>query len=219
MTTEKTKTAAKVLPAASVVETAKEQFAKATETHFKAADEAAALGKSNVEAVMQAGSIFFHGFEELTGLDAVVITHQHSDHVDVERLPVLLEANDGAQLLVEPETCADLRAAGIDATAFHPGNEVTAAGVPLRAIGGQHAVIHPDIPRVGNVGVLVGTAISGSLQPSNTQIEVSGVYLQACSRYYKPASSRNSLASDHLLIENARSMCGEVFFFVLFSAL
>lgn len=66
MTTEKTKTAAKVLPAASVVETAKEQFAKATETHFKAADEAAALGKSNVEAVMQAGSIFFHGFEELT---------------------------------------------------------------------------------------------------------------------------------------------------------
>jgi len=66
MTTEKTKTAAKVLPAPSVVEAAKEQFAKATETQFKAADEAAAFGKSNIEAVIQAGSIFFHGFEELT---------------------------------------------------------------------------------------------------------------------------------------------------------
>jgi L-ascorbate metabolism protein UlaG (beta-lactamase superfamily) len=104
--------------------------------------------------------VFSHGFEELTDLDAIVITHQHTDHVDVERLPVLLEANDGAQLLVEPETCADLRAAGIEATAFHTGDEADVAGVPLRAIGSQHAVIHPDIPRVGNVGVLVGTSIS-----------------------------------------------------------
>ena len=104
--------------------------------------------------------VFSHGFEELADLDAIVITHQHTDHVDVERLPVLLEANDGAQLLVEPETCADLRAAGIEARAFHPGDEADVAGVPLRAIGGQHAVIHPDVPRVGNVGVLIGTAVS-----------------------------------------------------------
>jgi L-ascorbate metabolism protein UlaG (beta-lactamase superfamily) len=104
--------------------------------------------------------VFSHGFEQLTGLDAIVVTHQHTDHVDVERLPVLLEANDGAQLLVEPEACADLRAAGIEATAFHPGDEATAGGVALRAIGGQHAVIHPDIPRVGNVGVLVGTPVA-----------------------------------------------------------
>lgn len=103
--------------------------------------------------------VFSKGFEELTGLDAIVITHQHTDHVDVERLPVLLEANDGAQLLVEAETCADLRAAGIQATPLHAGGEVDVAGVPLRAIGGQHAVIHPDIPRVGNVGVLLGTPV------------------------------------------------------------
>jgi L-ascorbate metabolism protein UlaG (beta-lactamase superfamily) len=104
--------------------------------------------------------VFSHGFEELTDLDAVVVTHQHADHVDVERLPLLLEANDGARLLVEPEACADLRAAGIDATPFHAGDEVDVAGVPVRAIGGQHAVIHPDIPRVGNVGVLVGTPVA-----------------------------------------------------------
>ena len=33
--------------------------------------------------------VFSHGFEELSDLDAIVITHQHTDHVDVERLPVL----------------------------------------------------------------------------------------------------------------------------------
>jgi phasin family protein len=66
MTTEKTRAAAKALPAPDVIETAKDQFAKATESQFKVADEAAAFGKSNVEAFIQAGSIFFQGFEELT---------------------------------------------------------------------------------------------------------------------------------------------------------
>lgn len=66
MTTAKAKVAEKV-PAAvtNVVEATKEQFAKVAETQFKAADEVAAFGKSNVEAFLQAGTIFFHGFEEI----------------------------------------------------------------------------------------------------------------------------------------------------------
>jgi phasin family protein len=66
--TEKVKTAARATKAAAetTVDTAKDQFARAAETQFKAADEAAALGKSNAEAFIQAGSIFFHGMEELT---------------------------------------------------------------------------------------------------------------------------------------------------------
>jgi phasin family protein len=62
MTTAKAKVTDK---AASVIETTQEQFAKAAETHFKAADEMAAFGKSNVEAFIQAGTIFFQGFEEI----------------------------------------------------------------------------------------------------------------------------------------------------------
>ncbi len=62
MTTAKTKIADKT---ASVIEATQDQFAKAAETQFKAADEVAAFGKSNVEAFIQAGTIFFHGFEEL----------------------------------------------------------------------------------------------------------------------------------------------------------
>ena len=62
MTTAKTKVAEK---AASVIETTQDQFAKAAETQFKAADEVAAFGKSNVEAFIQAGTIFFHGFEQI----------------------------------------------------------------------------------------------------------------------------------------------------------
>ena len=98
---------------------------------------------------------FSHGFEELTGLDAVLVTHQHPDHLDVERLPALLEANDGARLVAEPEVAAQLRENGFDVTALHPGDSASFAGATVTGAGGEHAEIHADIPLVGNVGMLV----------------------------------------------------------------
>ncbi len=62
MTTAKAKVAGTT---AGVIETTQDQFAKAAETQLKAPDEIAAFGKSNVEAFIQAGTIFFHGFEEI----------------------------------------------------------------------------------------------------------------------------------------------------------
>lgn len=96
---------------------------------------------------------FSSGFEELTGLDAVLVTHAHPDHVDVERLPQLLEANDGASLVAEPELAAQLHEMG--ARALHPGQDVALGGAAVAAVGGEHAEIHPDVPRIGNVGLLV----------------------------------------------------------------
>jgi L-ascorbate metabolism protein UlaG (beta-lactamase superfamily) len=48
-----------------------------------------------------------------------------------------------------------LAAFGDIATAVGPGEEFEAAGFRVRAYGGQHAVIHPDIPRIANLGYLV----------------------------------------------------------------
>ena len=44
---------------------------------------------------------FTPGFEDLEDLDAVLVTHQHVDHVDTERLPVLVAGNPGVRLLAE----------------------------------------------------------------------------------------------------------------------
>ena len=67
MTTAKAKIAEQVPTAVTdVIASAKDQFTKTTDSQFKAADEVTAFGKSNVEAFLQAGTIFFHGFEELT---------------------------------------------------------------------------------------------------------------------------------------------------------
>jgi L-ascorbate metabolism protein UlaG (beta-lactamase superfamily) len=110
---------------------------------------------------------FSHGFEELTGLAAVLVTHQHPDHVDVERLPALLEANDEARLLVEPELAAELGKAGIEAQPLHAGESATLGDLSVRALGGLHAVIHPDVPRVGNVGLLLSDGSQTLFHPGD----------------------------------------------------
>lgn len=98
---------------------------------------------------------FASGFETLTDLDAVLVTHAHPDHVDEEKLPQLLESNGHARLLTEPELAAEMTKVGISAEPLHPGETADFAGLTVTAHGGRHAVIHEDIARIGNVGMLL----------------------------------------------------------------
>ncbi|MBU3705692.1 MAG: MBL fold metallo-hydrolase [Mycobacterium sp.] len=98
---------------------------------------------------------FSHGFEGITGLSAILITHQHPDHADPQRLPALVDANPGAALYADPQTAAQL---GGDWTAVQVGDEFTVSGLRVRGAGGRHAVIHPEIPVIDNISYLIGDA-------------------------------------------------------------
>ncbi|MFH5206992.1 MBL fold metallo-hydrolase [Antrihabitans spumae] len=97
---------------------------------------------------------FSHGFEGIDGLDAILITHQHADHADTDRLPALVEANPGAKLYADPQTAAKLGPAW---TAVRAGDVFDIGGIQVTGAGGTHAVIHPDIPLVDNIAYLLGT--------------------------------------------------------------
>ena len=98
---------------------------------------------------------FSKGFESLTGLTAVLITHQHADHVDVDRLGPLLAANPDAGLYADHDGTAELAKAGIAATEVVAGTTLD-VGTTVAVHGEWHAVIHTDIPRVTDVGYLIG---------------------------------------------------------------
>ena len=103
---------------------------------------------------------FSQGYETLEGLDAVLITHQHFDHLDVDALPALLERNPGAELIVDPGTAEQLREHDIAHTVREPGETFTVGGASIEVVGHDHAVIHPDIPRIRNNGYLLdGTVL------------------------------------------------------------
>jgi L-ascorbate metabolism protein UlaG (beta-lactamase superfamily) len=119
-------------------------------THFGHSCLLASFGDT---AVLFDPGVFSHGFEGITGLSAILITHQHPDHVDTERLPALVGGNPQAALYADPQTADQL---GEPWRAVHVGDEFSVGQLTVRGVGGKHAVIHPEIPVIDNISYLVG---------------------------------------------------------------
>ena len=105
---------------------------------------------------------FSNAWHGVTELDAVLLTHQHPDHLDPERLPALLIANPGVRVFAEPSilsqvAAGDLPSLGNTAEALPAERQEAVGDVLITAVGGQHAVIHRDLPRIGNVGYLLSS--------------------------------------------------------------
>ncbi|MFD3540551.1 MBL fold metallo-hydrolase [Streptomyces sp. NPDC058662] len=106
------------------------------------------------------------------GADALLVTHEHPDHFEEGRIRAALDANPAAALWTLRSVAERLAAAypGRVHTVGH-GDTFTAAGFEVQAHGELHAVIHPDLPRVTNVGYLV----DGSLFHPGDALTVPGV--------------------------------------------
>ncbi|GAB3121592.1 MBL fold metallo-hydrolase [Streptomyces calidiresistens] len=90
------------------------------------------------------------------GADALLVTHEHPDHFDEGRLRSAMEADPAVELWA-PRSVAGVMAAAFPGRvhAVGDGDTLTPAGFPIEVHGELHAVIHPDLPRVANVGFLV----------------------------------------------------------------
>ncbi|MET8767929.1 MBL fold metallo-hydrolase [Streptomyces sp. NPDC004658] len=99
------------------------------------------------------------GFSEedaALGADAILVTHEHPDHFDEFRLRAAMENNPAARIWTLTSVAERIGAAfpGRVHTVGH-GDTFTAAGFDVQVHGELHAVIHPDIPRITNVGYLI----------------------------------------------------------------
>jgi L-ascorbate metabolism protein UlaG (beta-lactamase superfamily) len=95
----------------------------------------------------------------LDGVDAVLITHEHVDHLDADKLADALAKRPAVTVHTHQDVAGKLDALAGAVTTVESGQEFTAAGFAITAYGGWHAVIHPDVPVVPNLGFLVENSV------------------------------------------------------------
>lgn len=108
------------------------------------------------------------GWSDLEGVfdskHAVLITHQHPDHVVPEVVAQAVVENPTLQVYAPGAVVQTLHGllpevAHSRVDAIRPGANVTVGGIQVEAFGGTHATIHHSVDIVANIGYLLGGRI------------------------------------------------------------
>lgn len=91
----------------------------------------------------------------LENIDLVLITHEHSDHLHIESLKIVLKNNPNAAVYTTQVVSDLLKAENIKATVFKNGDSQTFSNVLIEAYGELHAQIHSTIPQSTNIGFFI----------------------------------------------------------------
>ena len=92
---------------------------------------------------------------EVTGIDLILITHEHFDHFHLESLQKVLVNNPQAQVITNSRVKDLLAEKNIPATLLEHEQQKTIAGFDIAGFGKKHATIYPSIPPVMNTGFLL----------------------------------------------------------------
>lgn len=93
------------------------------------------------------------------GVSDVLVTHEHADHIDVERLVKAYGANPALKVYLPAAVAGQLDAIAGGVQVVEVGDVFTAGGFGVRAVGGEHAEIYEGMPGCANIGFVVDDAV------------------------------------------------------------
>jgi L-ascorbate metabolism protein UlaG (beta-lactamase superfamily) len=112
------------------------------------------LEKDGATLVIDPGS-FSDASAALDGASAVLVTHEHPDHLDAGAIRAGLSRDPDLTLWANQSICAQFGEFGGRVHEVRQGDALDVAGFSVHVYGVDHALIHPDIPLVINTGFLV----------------------------------------------------------------
>jgi L-ascorbate metabolism protein UlaG (beta-lactamase superfamily) len=95
------------------------------------------------------------GDDALDGASAVLVTHEHPDHLAQDAVRAAMNASPGLELWTNESVAAQFAGLGGRVHAVAHGDTFTAAGFGIHVYGRDHAQIHRDIPIIPNTGFAV----------------------------------------------------------------
>ncbi len=108
--------------------------------------------KDGATLVVDPGN-FSHDFIVPSHVDAIVITHEHPDHLDETRVKAILRANPKATVIAHESIAG--RYTNYTTIGAKVGEIYTIGAFSLRFFGGSHAAIAESIQVPPNLGVLI----------------------------------------------------------------
>jgi L-ascorbate metabolism protein UlaG (beta-lactamase superfamily) len=142
--------------------------------------------------------------EAVDGATAVLLTHEHPDHLDVGNLaatdaPVFtIEAVRRAIAAADPAVAERVQVVS-------PGQQID-VGLPVTAVGELHAVIHPDLPRLDNTGFVVDIGTRRVYHPGDSLTPAGGPVDLLLLPVHAPWSKISEVADFSRTVGAARSV-------------
>ena len=117
------------------------------------------LEKDGAKIVIDPGSFSSGAADIVADADAVLLTHEHMDHVNEAAINGALAARPELRIYAPAGLASTFAGHQDQFTAVAAGDQLTLASFAVTVHGTEHAVIHPDIPTVPNVGYLVDGSV------------------------------------------------------------
>jgi L-ascorbate metabolism protein UlaG (beta-lactamase superfamily) len=95
------------------------------------------------------------GPEALEGAGAVLITHEHFDHLNADALRAELAANPALHVWANASVAGQFAEFPGRVHAVSHGDTFVAEGFDVAVYGEEHALLHQDIPLVANTGFMI----------------------------------------------------------------
>lgn len=100
---------------------------------------------------------FATDFVATDNIAVVVITHDHADHLDPNKLNVIFDKNPNAVLVSLGQIVDQFPSR--QSKAVKPGDKIELGPFKLEFFGGKHALMHSTIPLIDNIGVLINDTV------------------------------------------------------------
>lgn len=117
------------------------------------------LEKDGESIVIDPGSFSAAAGDIIAGASAILITHEHFDHVNEAAIAAALGERPDLRVYAPSSLAGTFGAHAEQFTAVAAGDSLTAGGFSVSVHGTTHAVIHPDIPVIPNVGYFVDESV------------------------------------------------------------
>jgi L-ascorbate metabolism protein UlaG (beta-lactamase superfamily) len=113
------------------------------------------LENNNIKILTDPGSFTIDPVKTVTGVNIILITHEHTDHYHIESIQEVLKNNPGAVVVSNSAVAKLLAAKSIPCTVVGDAQSATVEGIIIEGYGKDHAPIYGTVGLVENTGYFV----------------------------------------------------------------